>query len=211
MHEHVEYPEAYANGTKRRILWNARKTFERVAKHAVLVDIMNGGYEMGEDKDGHVIMSHPLGRVPAFVHKMQKSLDEYGKLSERQVQACYEAIANRQERDAEFKRMRSQEIKQKQGNSKFVGKEGEKMTLDLTCEHISEIQGPAFSHYDTGVQLWFTLADDQGNQYRYKGRSEFIQKGQKATVSFSVKRHYLDKNEIACTVIQRPKTIFIYL
>jgi hypothetical protein len=219
---YIENEQAYENATKRAIIWNARKTFCRTsAKQQFLNEVLTGnGYPLentGED-EGAYRMSHPMHKLPAFVHKlpafvqkMVESFDKYGKLSAKQVEACFESMAARQNRIAEFKQANQEKIDKQRAASAYVGQEGDKLSLDLTCEHIMEVQGYSFSHYDSGISYWFIMADDSGNQFRYKGRADFIKKGQKATVSCKVKRHYIDNKGIACTVISHPKTTFVYL
>lgn len=187
----IEHPGAYAVAIRNNIVANARKTFERTYEDARAIDeCLNAGRDC--DDYGHV--TYKAG----FMGSLAMSLDKYGKLTERQVEAVRKVMAERAARRAEW------ESKEAALNAlrRHLGTVGEKVTLTLTLCHSIALE----SQY--GVSYLLILEDAERNVVIYKGNSDAMPytKGETATVVATVKEHGV-RDGVKQTIIQRPKKL----
>lgn len=188
---HIYNEAAYEAATKRRIIENARKTFINTYDdaHAIIDWCESRGVEK-YDETRKVYRDN-------FVGSMARALDEYGKLTERQVEAVRKFMVRDAQRRQEWSDKRAAENARKT----WVGEVGKKVQLTLTTRHVVELDG----YYGT---TWIFICNDQdGNDVIYKGTSAaFPDKGETATIVATVKEHGV-RDGVKQTVIQRPKVL----
>jgi len=182
---------AYANGTKRAILNNARKTWLATTPRAQ--DIESA---LADGRD-HNDYGDFVGYTDNFVGSLARALDNFGKLTEGQCAAVLKGIDARAAKKAEWAAERAAAG----AASQFLGTVGEKITMVLTCVHVVSME----SNY--GSLFLNICKDDAGNTVIYKGNAQgFPLKGETATVKATVKMHDLFAG-VKQTLIQRPKVV----
>jgi hypothetical protein len=182
---------AYANGTKRAILNNARKTWLATTPRAQ--DIESA---LADGRD-HNDYGDFVGYTDNFVGSLARALDNFGKLTEGQCAAVLKGIDARAAKKAEW----AAEREAAGAASQFLGTVGEKITMVLTCVHVVSME----SNY--GLLFLNICKDDAGNTVIYKGNAQgFPLKGETATVKATVKMHDLFAG-VKQTLIQRPKVV----
>ena len=184
----IEHPVAYEAARKAYILANANKTFYATyPDHIEVLNFIAPGriYDEGQC----------VGYNEGFLGSLASAFDQYGKLTEGQVNAVRKCIERRNAQRAEWA------SKQAEINAtrKHLGAVGEKITLTLTVSHIVELDGLY------GTNYIFICEDEEKNVVIYKGKSNAIpNKGETATVVATVKEHGV-RDGVKQTVIQRPK------
>lgn len=191
---HIQHEAAYENAIKRNILANARKTWLKNTPRAEEIEtalVAGRLYEHGQ-----------MTYTDNFMGQMARSLDTYGKLTEKQCAAIIKGIEARAARKAEWA------DKQAALNAKrqHLGTVGEKITLTLT------IKKRIYFETDFGLQSLCILEDADGNVVIYKGRAavfmwagdDHIEAGSEVTVTATVASHGV-REGVKQTVIQRPK------
>jgi predicted peroxiredoxin len=109
-----------------------------------------------------------------------------GVLSERQIEAVKVAVERGTKKATEA------------GVSQHVGQIGDRLTLPLTVAFVTS--------YDTVFGTCFVtiLNDIEGNVLVYKGNKTLAPKGEKTTVTATIKEHG-DRDGVKQTIISRPK------
>jgi hypothetical protein len=191
----IEHPDAYDRATRRAILSNARKTFERTyPDHEAILTFISAGRI-----DGGRVCTYQDN----FVGSLAKAFDTYGKLTEGQVNAVRRCIAQRDERRAEW----ADKQAALNASRQHLGVVGEKITLTLTIRHIAILDG----YY--GTNYIYVMEDAEQNVVIYKGTSEVIGytperslrgRGDVLTFTATVKEHGV-RDGVKQTIIQRPK------
>lgn len=178
----VQHPEAYESAIKARIIANARKTFLSAYPDALTIVAWCDKGRDGSDYKG------------TFAGSLAKSLDLYGKLTDKQVEAVRNAMAKDAARKQEWADKKSAENATKQ----WVGEVKGKIEITLTVNHVVILDG----YYG---KTWLHICSDQdGNEVIYKGTSAFFEKGETGIVIATVKEHVI-RDGRKQTIIQRPK------
>jgi hypothetical protein len=131
--------------------------------------------------------------TPYFYTSLLQQFNRCGLLTENQANAAIRAI------DA----MVAAATKKP---SEYVGKIGQRLSLDVTVTKKISIQTDSWSYYDSGVMDIYTLTDKDGNIFTIFTKSRFsdINQGDHVTLKATVKEHKEYKGEKQ-TVINRPK------
>jgi len=173
-------PIAYQNATIRNIVFNARKTWRNNTPDHEAIE--------------NFIFFEGRGE---FVESLAKSIDVYGKLTEKQCDAVRRIIAKNKERKEQ--RNREQELLNE--TRVFLGVPGKKIQIELTVKKIITTE-TAF-----GVSFIHICEDVDRNVIIYFGKSNnFPREGETAKVQATVKFHNL-REGVKQTVIMRPKMI----
>ena len=187
----IHNEQAYANGTKRAILNNARKTWLATTPRAQ--DIESA---LADGRD-HNDYGDFVGYTDNFVGSLARALDNFGKLSEGQCAAILKGIDARAAKKAEWAAERAAAG----AASEYLGTVGEKIVMVLTCVHVVTLEGTY------GLTFINICKDSFGNTVIYKGNAQgFPLKGETATVKASIKAHDL-RDGVKQTLIQRPKVV----
>lgn len=189
----IDNPVAYAKATKARILANAQKTFcNTYADHNEIENFLCVGRV--HDDEGN-FKCYKEG----FVGSLASAFDNYGKLSEKQVEAVRKCILANAARKAEWTSKQALIDAKRQ----HIGTVGEKIELTLTLKKVINLD----SHFGT-IGL-FIFEDAEQNVVIYKGNASSIwelAEGQVVTLKTSIKEHGV-RNSVKQTVIQRPKAV----
>jgi hypothetical protein len=182
---------AYAKATKARIIANANKTFCKTYEDfADIEGFLSSGRVYDDEGDFKCYKE-------GFVGSLASALDNYGKLSEKQVLAVRKCIADRNARKAEWANKQALIDATRQ----HIGVVGEKVTITITCVHVVAID----STYGTN---YINICEDADkNIIIYKGYAiGFPCKGETATIKATIKDHGV-RNGVKQTLIQRPKVV----
>lgn len=176
---------AYENAIRRNIRNNALKTFCKNPDN-------NRAYEylIGVEQPND------------FLNNLRNVLNDFGKLTEKQVAAVLRVIDGAAERKAAYA-AKNAEIA---ANSVYLGEVGKSIILELKLKKIIEIQGVPFSYYDSGINYINLFEDELGNVVVYKGKKYICPEGIVVRIKASVKEHK-DYNGCKQTVLQRPKVL----
>jgi len=147
----IEFPELYAAATKARIVQNATTTFFRKFEDAAEILAYINHEHYGN----------------SFLLQMKQSFGDYGKLSEKQVEAIRRIRAKRAERRAEREVQRAEEIKTKG----HVGEVKERREFVLTLKSKTGFEYQPQFWGDTGYKDILIFQDADGNEYKYVGLS----------------------------------------
>jgi len=190
----IQHEAAYENATKRAILANARKTWLKNTPRAEEIEtalVAGRLYDHGQ-----------MSYTEDFIGAMARSLDTYGKLTEKQCAAIIKGIEARAARKAEW----ADKQAALNATRQHLGTVGEKITLALTIKRKV--------HFDTdfGSSCVCICEDADGNVVIYKGTSavfmwngdDSTQPGDVVTVTAKVASHGV-REGVKQTVIQRPK------
>ena len=184
----IEFPARYEAARKAYILANANKTFYATyPDHIEVLNFIAPGriYDEGQC----------VGYNEGFLGSLASAFDQYGKLTEGQVNAVRKCIAKRAERKAEWA------DKQAALNAKrqHLGVVGEKITVTLTVKHVVVLDGLYGTSYINICE------DADGNVVIYKGDAKcFPNIDETGTVIATVKEHGV-REGVKQTVINRPK------
>ena len=194
----IENPAAYEAAIKRNIIRNARQTFNQWAGHVSVWLLDN------ENRN-------------EFCRKLCESLDQYGKLSEKQVQCVEQMMVDdwyRERAKEERKAARYAEDLQKG----HVGTVGKRRDFALTVQHIHTFQRPGFG-YGARMELVYIyiMRDAAGNIVVYKGTKDIgaysngdcgywitAKAGSHIVMKATVKEQGI-RDGIAQTIVNRPK------
>lgn len=159
----IEYPEAYADATKARIIANANKTFRK--NNPDTIDTIESFLMAGRiDKvRGKTIYSKN------FVGSLASAYDKYGKLTEKQVETIVRLSAEKEARIEAYKKA----LAEQKAKSAFVGVENEKITATVKVAKVLRMSAPSFSYYDRASQEMYIMQDCAGNTYVYRTKSFF--------------------------------------
>lgn len=191
---HIQHEAAYENAIKRNILANARKTWLKNTPRAEEIEtalVAGRLYEHGQ-----------MSYTDNFIGQMARSLDTYGKLTEKQCAAVIKGIEARAARKAEW----ADKQAALNANRQYVGTVGEKITLTLTLKR------KVWFDTDYGSSCICICEDADGNVVIYKGTSAVftsvgeghIEAGSVVKVTATVASHGV-REGVKQTVIQRPK------
>jgi len=190
-HVVIENPAAYASATKARILANANKTFCKTFADYLEIENFLAAGRIYDDEGNFKFYKE------GFVGSLASAYDNYGKLSEKQVEAVRKCITANIARKAEWASKQAA----LDATREHIGAVGEKVTLALTCVHIVTLEG---TYGTTFINI---CEDADKNIVIYKGNAiGFPCKGETATVKATIKEHGV-RNGVKQTVIQRPKTV----
>ena len=191
----VIHQAAYEAGIKRNIIDNARKTFcSTYSDHESIISFLDSG----RTYDDYGCISYK----ETFIGKMANSFDNYGKLTEKQVEAVRKIITQRAERRAQW----ADQQAELNANRQHVGVIGKRMSLSLTVKKVIEISKPKFSYYDSDWTYIVILEDAAQNVFIYKGTSLVSpsDEGQTFEVTFTPKEHGV-RDGVKQPIISRPK------
>lgn len=198
MYNHIEYPEAYARARKARILQNATTTFFRK-------------FEDASEIISYITYDH---HGNSFLKQMRDSFNDYGKLSEKQVEAIRNIRAKRAERKAEREAQRAEEIKTKG----HVGEIKERRDFVLTLKFKTGFQYQPMFYGDPGYKDIIIFQDADGNEYKYTGlaipltlddqEATEVKPGDQYTFKATIKAHEMYKG-CPQTVLTRPAKITV--
>lgn len=186
-YDNVRNPEAYERATRMRIIMNARTTFTRTYPDAP--ELINFVYDEAD-------------RGNQFMRSMMESLDNYGKLSLKQVECVRNSIA----RKAQWKAESEAKISALNAKRTYVGTVGEKIELKLTCKKHILFQGTKFSYYSSGIGHIYICEDENGNVVKYSGSADFLEEGESGIVRGKVKSQVV-YNGCPQTSIKNPKVL----
>lgn len=180
---------AYAAGTKRRIIENARKTFYKNVPDAG--DLVQFIYEQA-------------ARAPnEFMSSLDNALNNYGKLTEKQCEAVRASMARLAAKKAEW----AAQKEEADSKLEYVGEVGaKKFPLRITVKKIVRFQGKSFSYYDSGMSTMYICEDESGNKISYFGSAEMPAEGETGDILCTIKKHEVYKGSKQ-TVITRPKMV----
>lgn len=192
----IENEAAYAAAVKRNILMNARKTFNEWANHVTDWLIENEGRN-------------------EFCGKLAESLDQYGKLSEKQVACVEQMMVDDWYRERAKVERKAQRIAADLDKG-HVGVVGQRQDFELTVQHVHTFERPGFG-YGARVEIVYIyiMRDAAGNIVVYKGTRDIgaydehgywtaAKAGTRVTMKATVKEHG-ERDGVPQTIIQRPK------
>jgi|GEM_PF-2423592 len=193
----IENEAAYAAGIKRNILMNARKTFNEWANHVTDWLIENEGRN-------------------EFCGKLAASLDQYGKLSEKQVACVEQMMVDDWYRERAKVERKAQRIAADLDKG-HVGVVGQRQDFELTVQHVHTFERPGFGYYArVEIVFIYIMRDAAGNIVVYKGTRDIgaydehgynwtaAKAGTRVTMKATVKEHG-EREGVPQTIIQRPK------
>jgi len=189
----IDNPAAYAAATKARIISNAKITFSRTYEDHESIENFLAFGRIYDDEGNFKFYKE------GFVGSLASAFDNYGKLSEKQVEAVRKCIIANQARKAEWASKQAA----LNANRQHIGVIGEKITLTLTLKKVINLDT------NFGMIGLFIFEDADQNVIIYKGNSDAVwqlAEGESVTLKFSVKEHGV-RNGVKQTLIQRPKTI----
>lgn len=191
---YIEHPEAYEAATRRRIMMNARKSWERTTPDAY--DITNYLSRKGTyTKDGDM-MSNWIPQTAFtdnFFGSLARALETYGKLTPAQCEAVRKCMVKDKERQAGFAAIRES----RKALSNHIAAIGERLELTLKVAHIVEIPT------EYGLMLIHIMTDENQNRVIYKGTKRLADKGETVTVKATIKDHG-ERDGEKQTIIRRP-------
>lgn len=213
----IEYPEAYADATKARIIANANKTFRK--NNPDTIDTIESFLMAGRiDKvRGKTIYSDN------FVGSLASAYDKYGKLTEKQVETIVRLSAEKEARIEAYKKA----LAEQKAKSAFVGVENEKIMVTVKVAKVLRMSAPSFGYYDRASQEMYIMKDEADNTYVYRTKSFFqykfptkqvlvgmpyefigyhVKGGMTINIQATVKAHVEYKGEKQ-TIITRPKIL----
>ena len=152
----IENEAAYAAAVKRNIVMNARKTFNEWADHVTLWVIEN------EHRN-------------EFCGKLAGSLDQYGKLSLKQVECVEQMMVDDWYRERTKEERKAQRIAADLDKG-HVGEVGKRQDFELTVQHVHTYQRERFG-YRGGLETVYIyiMRDAAQNVVVYKGTTEIEQ------------------------------------
>lgn len=129
---------------------------------------------------------------------MWAKLEQYGKLTQGQMEAAMTALDRMQARAAA------------KAASRFVGEVGERIDLTVTVEKRIRIEFQdgfgGHNRYGTSYTNLYLCRDEHGNRIVYKGTGDFPGEGQTARVKATISEHS-EYNSEAQTKVSRPKVV----
>lgn len=193
----IENPAAYDAAVKRRIIANAQITWRKNTERAEEIESVLD--------DGRLYTNGRVSYAEGFMGSMAKAYDTYGKLTPNQCAAILKGIDARAARKAEW----ADKQAALNASRQHLGETGQKLTLELTIKKVIEIEGMAFSRYDSGLSYLFIMEDADQNVVIYKGRSGALMEldeGDTVSLTATIKEHGV-RNGVKQTIIQRPKKV----
>jgi hypothetical protein len=193
----IENPAAYDAAVKRRIIANAQITWRKNTERAEEIESVLD--------DGRLYNNGRVSYAEGFMGSMAKAYDTYGKLTPNQCAAILKGIDARAARKAEW----ADKQAALNASRQHLGETGQKLTLELTIKKVIEIEGMAFSRYDSGLSYLFIMEDADQNVVIYKGRSGALMEldeGDTVSLTATIKEHGV-RNGVKQTIIQRPKKV----
>ena len=184
-------PLAYERAVKRNILENAHKTWSRT--HEDWLEIEN-----------YLDWAYSTVGNDAFSWKMADSLNQYGKLTEKQTQAVRDSMARSATRRVERAEKRAAQIEADKAASNWVGEEKQRMMFtDLECVYTTEWDG------DYGRTYIYICTDTDKNKIVLKVTKDLeIEKGYVFSVKATVAAHE-ERDGVKQTRINRPAEVTI--
>jgi hypothetical protein len=204
----IDNPAAYERATKARIIANANKTFcNTYADHAEIEAFLSTGVEV-DDYDRKTFKDN-------FAGSLASAYANYGKLTEKQVEAVRKCIIKNNERREAF----TKAVEEQKARSVHLGVANERMEFKLHVDKIVEVEVQKFSYYDSSTMRIYLMRDEAGNRVVYKtktnwhlspadGIAVFVEEKSDITVKATVKAHADYKGEKQ-TIIQRAKVTSI--
>jgi hypothetical protein len=184
----IRNEDAYENAIRRRIVANARKTWETKVPRAREIEafLQHRGYNRNGDwaREGY---------ADSFAGSLAKALDTYGKLSEKQVEAVLRILDREEEKKAEWAAKREVE----KSLSQYIGEVGKREVFKLTCQQVL-----IFSS-EFGICYIHLLKDDAGNRLVYKGSKHLADKDEVFTIKATIKAHN-ERDGEKQTILSRP-------
>lgn len=179
----IENEAAYEAAVRRRILANARKTqpqklVEFTETYPEVVRFLNEG-------------AFGRGEFAELLEGFRSQLDDFGRLSPRQVAVVERAIERRQAAQARFAEKAAEDAKV----SRHVGRVGDRCSFTVTVERVIVVDG----YY--GTMHVNILRDEQGNVLVYRGNR--WNQGETLTVKARVKEHG-EFRGVKQTILSRP-------
>jgi hypothetical protein len=145
--------------------------------------------------DAQVIFDFLQNKHSGFLNSMREAIINYGGLTDGQADAVRKIMASNAERTAKWAAERAEEA----AASDWVGTVGERMSFELTVQHVIEFE----------TQFGWTFInickDADRNVVIYKGSSDW-QKGSTVTCQAKIKEHG-EREGVKQTIIQRPTKV----
>ena len=204
----IDNPVAYEKATKARILANANKTFcKTYPDYADIEAFLSTGVTV-DAYDRKIYKDN-------FAGSLASAYANYGKLSEKQVEAVRKIIIKNAERREAFVKA----VEEQKAHSAFLGVANERMEFKLHVDKIVEVEVQKFSYYDSSIMRIYLMRDEAGNRVVYKTKTNwhmsamdgicmFVEEKSDITVKATVKAHTEYKGEKQ-TIIQRAKVLSI--
>ena len=204
----IDNPEAYEKATKARILANANKTFcKTYPDYADIEAFLSTGVTV-DAYDREIYKDN-------FAGSLASAYANYGKLSEKQVEAVRKIIIKNAERREAFVKA----VEEQKAHSAFLGVENERVEFKLHVDKIVEVEVEKFSYYDSSIMRIYLMRDEAGNRVVYKTKTDwnltamdgiamFVEEKTDITIKATIKSHVEYKGEKQ-TIIQRAKVLSI--
>jgi len=208
----IDNPVAYEKATKARILANANKTFcKTYPDYADIEAFLSTGVTV-DAYDRKIYKDN-------FAGSLASAYANYGKLSEKQVEAVRKIIIKNAERREAF----TKAVEEQKVRSVFLGVENERREFKLHVDKVVEVEVQKFSYYDSSTMYIYLMRDEAGNRIVYKTKSlfglnikgdnfdQFLPVLEKTDIEIkaTIKAHAEYKGEKQ-TIIQRAKVTKIY-
>ena len=92
------------------------------------------------------------------------------------------------------------------GSGKYIGKEGERLEIgEVELEFSKHMDSVAVAYNVNYDKYWNVYKDSEGNMIYHNGAASPLEKGQKAIMTASVKKHLVSKKGEKVTVVKIPK------
>jgi hypothetical protein len=184
MSKYIEHEAAYEAAISRNIIGNARKTF---MKRERALDVVNWLHTARGN----------------FAASLLQSLENYGKLTDKQFAAVIRCIEGDAVRKAEWEARRQEAA----AKSLYVGEVGKRINIhNVKVEAVITMAATRFSYYDRDEQEVYLLRDTDGNRlvWRSKKYDVGIAKGDVVNLVATVKAHQEFRGELQ-TMLSRPR------
>ena len=215
---HIENEARYEAAKQRNIQINAKKGNSKkfllaAEDHPTLSDWLLGEGEFAhitwvEDENDDCGGYHTQRDVPMregmfegsfgdMLWSFKEQLENWGRLSEKQIDIVRKAFARKQQWLAEAEERKAARVEELKG-SKHIGEIKQRLVLDLTVGKVLEFEG------QWGFTYIHLCQDADGNQVVYKGSKRFAKGPLK--VKATIKAHDM-RDGVAQTLIARPTKV----
>jgi hypothetical protein len=198
----IENPVAYEAAKEERIKENRRignrRRWVAESGEEIVAKCSNFLTERGEfcsRVSGDRYVPNPLVKASQgdFFRSMNKSLEDWGRLTKGQENAVLKMIERAAVRIEEQKNRLAEEGATKQ----WIGEIGVRQVFDLVIKFVACYEG------DMGLFFVNVMEDDNGNCIVYKGGKSLGGKGEKIRIKATVKEHG-SRDGIKQTIVSRP-------
>lgn len=169
MASEIRNHDAYEQGTRRRIIDNAMKTFQKLPDAPVAIDWILSAMSYGNE----------------FAISLFDAYNRYGKLTEGQLAAVMKIVKRNEEKQAEL----NAKIADDNSKSEFVGVLKGRQDFELTIVAVIELEPYQVAYNTWTCNTLFSMVDANENKIVYIGTADLGSKGDTVNLKATVKEH----------------------